>query len=412
MTTIGIVGAGIAGLHLSHYLLKHGISVTLYTDRTPDEMRAARLAATTGFLGTSRIRDAELDLNHWDRPENDTAIFRLQVAGDPPLVFKGTNNLPTMFIDMRLYLPRALEDFAGRGGKVVVGPSRAEDVARLAEGHSLMVVATGRGGLAELFPRIPERSPFQEAPRRLLGGLFRGVHRRIPNVFGYNFMPGLGELYDLPFVTKDGLETVLLFEIIPGGPLEPLLSLRYEEDPSAFDAAILAAVREHAPDTYATIDPAAFGLKGPLDLVSGAVVPTARRGFIPLAGGRFAMAIGDSFVSMDPITGQGGNAAARAAWILGELVTEQARAGGRFDEAFCARAEERLWEAIRSAYEWTNATLLPPPPHVIGLLVAAAQNQALADAFMSNFNYADRQWAVLSSPEATSAFIARAGAAA
>src|SRR5262249_28415084 len=161
------------------------------------------------------------------------------------------------------------------------------------------------------------RSPFQEAPRRLLGGLFRGVRRKVPSVFGYNFMPGIGEFYDLPFVTKEGLGTALLFEIIPGGPLEPLLSLRYEGDPGAVDAAILAAVREHGPDTYATIDPAAFGLTGPIDLVSGAVIPTARRGFVPLAGGRFAMAIGDGFASMDPITGQGGNAAARAAWILG-----------------------------------------------------------------------------------------------
>src|SRR5262249_4159697 len=152
MTTVGIVGAGIAGLHLAHYLLKHGISVTLYADRTPDEMRAARLMATTGFLGTSRIRDAELDLDHWDRPENDTSLFRVEVAGDPPIVFTGSTSLPTLFIDMRLYLPRALEDFAARGGTVVVGPWRAEDVPQLAEAHGLMVVATGRGGLAEMFP--------------------------------------------------------------------------------------------------------------------------------------------------------------------------------------------------------------------------------------------------------------------
>ena len=36
---IGIVGAGIAGLHLALYLQKHGVDATLITDRAPDEYR-------------------------------------------------------------------------------------------------------------------------------------------------------------------------------------------------------------------------------------------------------------------------------------------------------------------------------------------------------------------------------------
>jgi 2-polyprenyl-6-methoxyphenol hydroxylase-like FAD-dependent oxidoreductase len=37
MTSIGIVGSGIAGLHLGLFLRQHGISATIYADRTPDE---------------------------------------------------------------------------------------------------------------------------------------------------------------------------------------------------------------------------------------------------------------------------------------------------------------------------------------------------------------------------------------
>jgi hypothetical protein len=409
MTTIGIVGAGIAGLHLALYLQKQGVPVTLYSDRSPDEMRAGRLPTTTSFLGASRARDAALGINHWDDPAHTTQAMRLQVAGDPPLVFTGTFVPPVMFIDMRLYLPRAQEDFVARGGNVVVGACSPEDVGRLAQEHALMVVATGRSGLSGMFPRVPERSPYEEPPRRLVAGLYRGIRLPTPLAIAYNIVPPHGELFELHMVTRDGVMPGLVIEAIAGGAFEPLTHMRYEDDPGAFEAAVLALVREYAPDTYSRIDPATFALTGPLDLLTGAVLPTARRGYAPLPGGRFAMAIGDAHVSFDPITGQGGNCASRSAWLLGDLVVAQLRAGGRFDEAFCAEAADRIWASVRASAEWTNAFVQPPPPHVIGLLVAAAQNRSVADAFATNFDYPDRQWKMLSSPEVTAAFIASGG---
>ncbi|APR82683.1 putative monooxygenase [Minicystis rosea] len=410
MTTIGIVGAGIAGLHLALHLQRNGISVTLYTDRTPDEMRAARLPATSGFTGVSRLRDAALGVDHWDEPENHTAQARFRIASDLPLGFTSKVPLPGLYIDMRLYLPRAMEDFAARGGEIVIAPCRPEDVGRLAGRHALVIVATGRGGLSEMFPRMPEWSPYDAPQRRLLGGLFRGIQLPRPFEFGFNIVPGAGEIFELQMITRHGPTPALLVEAIPGGPLEPLTHLRYEDDPAAFSRALLAALREHVPDTYARIDPAEFAPTGPLDVLTGAVVPTARRAFIPLDDGRFAMALGDAHVAFDPITGQGANTASRSAWRMGELVTEHARAGKPFDEAFCKQAEEQLWSAARAACAWTNAALQPPPPHVIGLFFAASQSQAIADAFTNNFLYPDRQWEVLRSPEATEAFLAGATA--
>jgi Styrene monooxygenase A putative substrate binding domain len=409
MTTIGIVGAGVAGLHLALYLQKQGVPVTLYSDRSPDEMRAGRLPTTTSFMGSTRARDAALGTNHWDDPAHNTTTLRVQVAGDPPLVFSGTFVPPVMFIDMRLYLPRALEDFAARGGNVVVGPCSAADVGRLAQDHALMVVAAGRSGLTEMFPRVPERSPYEEPARRIVAGIFRGVRLPTPLVLAYHIVPGHGEVYELHMVTRDGVVTAVVFESVAGGAFEPLTRMRYEDDPSAFDATVLALVREHAPEVYSRIDPATFALTGPLDLLTGAIVPTARRGHAPLPGGRFAVAIGDAHVSFDPITGQGSNCASRSAWLLGDLVVAQLSAGGRFDEAFCTEASARIWASVRASAEWTNAFLQPPEPHVLGVLVAAAQNRTVADAFASNFDHSDRQWKVLSSPEAAAGFIASGG---
>jgi hypothetical protein len=362
-------------------------------------------------MGATRDRDTALGTNHWAGPELGTPAVRVHVAGDPPLTFTGTLGQPFLFIDMRVYLPRLMADFAERGGTIVVGPRRAEDVARLAEGHDLMVVATGRDGLTAMFPRVPERSPYQEPQRRLFAGFFRGVRLPSPFLMSFIIVPGHGEVFESQQLTRDGHVTGLLFECIPGGALEPLTRMRYEDAPAAFNAAVLAAVRDHMPDTYARTDPASFALTGPLDTLSGAVVPTVRHGVARLSGGRLALALGDTHVTHDPIVGQGGNAASRAAWLLGELVTARALAGGAFDEAFCAEAERRLWEITAASAVWSNAFLQPPPPHAIELLVAAAQNRAIADAFVTNFNHPERMWAVVSSPAATAAFIAGSGAA-
>ena len=53
--------------------------------------------------------------------------------------------------------------------------------------------------------------------------------------------------------------------------------------------------------------------------------------------------------------------------------------------------------------------LQPPPPHAVDLLVAASQTPAIADAFVSNFNQPERNWAIFSSPTRMAGFLAEFG---
>ncbi|WP_433930003.1 hypothetical protein AB3662_39560 [Sorangium cellulosum] len=205
---------------------------------------------------------------------------------------------------------------------------------------------------------------------------------------------------------ESGVAPSLLIEAIPGGALEPITRMRHEDDPARFDAALLDAVLAHAPLTAERVDRASFGVASSRDYLTGAVTPVVRRAYAPLGGGRFALALGDLHITHDPITGQGANMATLAAWLAAERIAGHAAAGAAFDEAFCADLDERLWEALRPATEWTNAFLQPPPDHAVALLAAASHSQPLADAFATNFSYPDRQWAILSSPEATARFIA------
>ncbi|WP_437280456.1 styrene monooxygenase/indole monooxygenase family protein [Sorangium sp. So ce375] len=408
MPTIAIVGAGMAGLHLALHLQKEGLDVSLYEERTPDEIRAGRLPSTVGLSAPTRARQRALGVAHWEGPEVATSTFQIRVATEPPLGFVGHLADQALFIDMRVYLPRLFEDFAARGGRVVKASIDAAGVRGLAAEHDLVVVATGRAGLTDLFPRVAERSPHAAPQRRLFAGIVRGLRMPPgpPLKFMFQLSPGHGEIFENQYLTLGGVVPSLLIEAIPGGALEPITRMRYEDDPARFDAALLDAVLTHAPLTAERVDRASFGLAGPRDYLIGAVTPVVRRAYAPLGGGRFALALGDLHITHDPITGQGANMATLAAWLAAERITGQASAGAAFDEAFCADLEERLWDALRPATEWTNAFLLPPPDHALALLAAASRSQPVADAFARNFSYPDRQWAILSSPEATASFIA------
>lgn len=119
-----------------------------------------------------------------------------------------------------------------------------------------------------------------------------------------------------------------------------------------------------------------------------------RQGYAKLDNGRFALAIGDVHVLNDPLIAQGGNTASYAAWVLGEAILEDFSA----DERFCRRAAEQIWNYARPVVEWSNFMLQPPPPHVIDLLVAAAQNPVIADAYADGFANPLPTWELLRDP--------------
>ena len=92
-----------------------------------------------------------------------------------------------------------LQDFAARGGKIVVGALQAGEVVKLSEQHDLMVVASGRGSLTDMFPRLPERSPFAQPQRHLTGAFYKGIDFPEPLAVVYNISPGNGEIFQAPF---------------------------------------------------------------------------------------------------------------------------------------------------------------------------------------------------------------------
>ncbi len=401
MTSIGIVGTGISGLNLALGLQQAGVETTVYAEQAPDDMRRGRLENTAMRFGTTVARERALGVDHWPDAGRVDA-WRFEVAGTP-VAFTGAMGDAVSVVDFRIYLPRLLEDYAARGGNVVVGTPSPDDIAA-DESHDLMVVATGRASIDAFFPRDPSRSPHTVPQRRLCALLCHGIAPVQPARGSGTIVPGAGEIIEFPWLSPHGMVAGILVEAVPGGPFEAITRTARADDPAAFDALALALLQAHAPDVAARVDAAAFATTGPRDVLQGALTPTVRRPYCEVAPGRFVVAVGDAYVTNDPVCAQGANLGSATA----ALVTQAICRDVAFDEWFCRGLERDLWVLAEPATRFTNTMLAPPSPQLQAILGTATAVQPVADAFVGNFATPDAMWRAIATPERADAFLAAA----
>jgi 2-polyprenyl-6-methoxyphenol hydroxylase-like FAD-dependent oxidoreductase len=272
---------------------------------------------------------------------------------------------------------------------------------QLGENHDLVVVAGGCGRGAMFAPR-PDKCPYDRPQRRLCAGIYNGISYTEPKGVGVHLSLGHGELLELPITSREGFATALLFESIPGGDLEVLADISYEDDPARFTQVVLEKLEHHSPMCFERVDQSSFGLLGPTDLLQGALTPVVREDYVRLSSGTYALAMGDAHSLVDPVNGQGANSASYSAFVVGQAILDDYA----LDERFCRRVARQREAFVHGVSDWTNM-ILNPEPHVVELLGAMSQNQALYDAYTQNFNHPDRQWDAVATPQRTAAFIAR-----
>lgn len=403
---IGIVGAGIAGLHLALYLQKHGVEATIITDRPPEDYRDIRLINTVAHHHVTIAREDYLGVNHWTDPK-DHYYYHDHVFNFPqPLRFRGDFSRPSRAVDYRIYLPALMQDFTRRGGRIESRRIEERDIRPLVARFDLLVVSTGKGPLGQLFTYRPEHTPYSQPQRRLCVGLYTGVRQPDPMNVTLSVSPGHGEMIVIPTVTFGGIANALLMENVPGGDMEELATLSYEDNPKHFIQVLLGKLEKHHPTTYDRIDTARFDLAQPQDLLQGGVVPTVRNTMVEFDDGKCAIALGDVHAVVDPMMGQGANVASYAAFVLGEEIVNAEACDARLCETIDLKRQDRVLAASR----WTNV-MLQPPTEALGMLIGAmSQNQALANEFTENFNYPDRQWDRISTPRRIHAWIERMSA--
>jgi 2-polyprenyl-6-methoxyphenol hydroxylase-like FAD-dependent oxidoreductase len=396
MRRIAIIGSGQAGLLAAHGLVRAGHEVTLYSDRSADDwLTRSRPTGTAARFELALAYERELELNHWEA--------EAPRGGGVHLTFCPTtrNRLVTLAgrmgsyfqaIDLRLQSHRWMHDLEARGGRIVVEKIDPARLDVIAAAHELTLVASGRGPLAELFPRDPARSVYDRPQRKLAMIVVTGARLGFDGVpylpVKFNFFEQHGEAFWVPYFHRDhGPTWCLLFEAKAGGPMD-----RFDNCDSG--EAVVAVGKEVIRDLMPWDWPWArsMELADPMGWLVGGVAPTVREPVGRLPSGRVVMPLGDTAVSLDPIAGQGANHGNK---MVRHVVAAVERRGDEaFDAAWMQQTFEEFWADHGAAtVRFNNVFLEPLSPAGRLLLIAQYGSdggsdtpaQRIADAVVENF---------------------------
>lgn len=384
MRRIAVVGAGQSGLQLALGLLGAGFDVTLLSNRTADDIAVGPVMSSQCMFEGALETERALELDFWEDACPPVDGLSLSIAGedgDRGLHWEARLAAPARSVDQRLKIPRWLDEFERRGGTLVIREAGVDDLEELARTHALVVVAAGKGAIGGLFGRDRERSPY-ETPQRVIALTYvTGMTARpdFPAV-SFNIAPGVGEYFVFPALTTSGPCDIMVFEGIPGGPMDCWTDVRTPEDHLAKSLWILETFfpweAERCRDVRLT------DANGTL---TGRFAPTVRKPVARLPSGVPVLGMADVVVLNDPITGQGSNNAAKCAELYLESIL--ARRDGTFDADWMQKTFERYWRSYAQwVVSWTNALLTPPAPHVLDLFAAAADVPGLAEMIADGFD--------------------------
>jgi flavin reductase (DIM6/NTAB) family NADH-FMN oxidoreductase RutF/flavin-dependent dehydrogenase len=383
---IAIVGAGQSGLQLALGLVDAGHEVTLVSNRTAEQYAGGSVQSSQCMFGTALETERALGLDYWTEacPPVEGIAFAVPAenGGEAKAIdWAARLDRPAQSVDQRLKLSGWLREYERRDGRLVVQEAGVDDLERLASDHELVVVATGRGELGGLFPRDAERSPYSRPQRALALTYVRGMEPRPGySAVSFNLIPAVGEFFVFPALTVNGPCEIMVFEGVPGGPMDCWEDVR---TPGEHLARSLELLERFLPWERARCS--GVELTDANGVLTGRLVPTIRRPVAHLPSGAPVLAMADAAVLNDPVTGQGSNNAAKCAEIYLERVL--AHGDDVFDERWMQQTFDHYWLGYAQwVVSWTNAVLAPPKPHVLRLLEAAQHTPSLASAIANGFD--------------------------
>ncbi|WP_218028388.1 styrene monooxygenase/indole monooxygenase family protein [Nocardia yamanashiensis] len=374
------MGAGQAGLSLGIGLRRFGFDVTIVSDRTPDEIRDGHVMSSQCMFDTAQGFERALGINFWDRqcPTIDGMRFSVFLEGlpDTPVnAWSATFERPARSIDQRLKMPRWMTEFERLGGDLRIETATVESLERYARSSDLVIVAAGKGSITQLFETNAELSPYREPQRSLAMFYVSGLRRpSASSAIEFSLIPGYGEYLTYPALTAQGECDIMLFEAVPGRPMD--LWSRSAERPDRKLASAIAFLSQHLPEEaqrasdIALIDENA--------VLAGSITPRVRNPIATLPSGAEVLGMADAIVVNDPLSAQGANNANKCADAYLQAII---RHDGPFDRRFMTGAFEEFWKIGGPATAFTNQLLGPALPHTSELHIAASKYGEIADRF-------------------------------
>ena len=225
MPSFLIVGAGQAGLQLAFGLVQDGHDVTVVSNRIPDDIRNGRVMSSQCMFDAALAHERELGIDFWPEECPDVDGISLAVPapdGGKTIDWAARLERPAQSVDQRVKMPIWMEELERRGGKLVFHDATIPDLEAYARDHDLVIVAAGKGEVAQLFERDPSRSPYtrtaarprahlrnrDDAASRLLGRRVQPDSRRLASTSSFRRSPSAGPC------------EIMVFEGVPGGPMD------------------------------------------------------------------------------------------------------------------------------------------------------------------------------------------------
>lgn len=401
MRKITIVGAGQAGLLVGVGLVRKGYDVTVISNRTPEEIRNGRVTSSQGMQSIPIQIEREMGLRLWEdiyhpwdgaqfnvlNPETGAAQHTFSKRLGPQ---NGCADLVMDSIDQRVKMPAWIYRFEELGGKMVYEDAEIADLERYAAQSDLVLVASGKGEIGKLLERDPDKSRFDKPMRALGLAYVKGMlpaqtrdHGEIRRGLTWSAHPGVGEYFVCNALTTTGECDIMIFEGIPGGPMD-ILDTR--DGPEKYLQNCLSILERFFPAEYERCHN--VELTDDLGILSGRFPPTIRKPILNLPNGGQVMGIADAVCLNDPITGQGACNAAKFAKAVYDAIL--LRGTEAFDAEWMQQTFDGFWEKAKYCVDWTNAMLLEPSPAQQKMMAAASENQKVADVIFRGMDDAQR----------------------
>ena len=382
---IAIIGAGQSGLQTGIGLLKQGYQVTMLSNRTQDDIRSGRVTSSQCMFDMALNTERELGLNFWENDCPPVEGIGLTVPnperpGEKLIDWAAPIDHKAQSVDQRLKMPVWMDEFVRLGGELVFQDAGIDELEALSASHDLVLLAAGKGEIVRQFERDAERSVFDKPQRALALTYVHGMEPKKPfSRVAFNLIPGVGEYFCFPALTLSGPCEIMVFEGIPGGPMDCWGDV---ETPQQHLARSLEILNTYCP--WEAERCRHVQLTDDNGVLAGRFPPTVRKPVMTLPSGRKVLGMADALVVNDPVTGQGSNNGAKCSKIYLDSII--ARADQAFDEDWMKDTFETYWAYAEQVVNWTNSILLPPEEHTLNLLGAAQQSPDLAKTIANGFN--------------------------
>ncbi len=384
--SVTIVGGGQSGLQLALGLLQDGgYDVRVVQNRTAEEIATGRVTSSQCMFDKALENERALGINFWeaDCPTVDSINFTVPAPDAPGVKAIDWNGKLARYgqsVDQRVKFPGWMKAVEERGGTIDIHEASVDDLERYARESDLVVVAAGKGEIAGMFTRDDEKSVFDKPQRALALTYVTGmVPRPEHSAVCFNLIPTVGEYFVFPALTTTGPCEIMVFEGIPGGPMDCWGGVDTPDAHLEKSRWILETFLPWEAERCREI-----ALTDDNGVLAGRFPPTVRHPVGRLPSGRAVLGMGDVVVLNDPITGQGSNNASKCARVYMDAILE--RGDHSYDEAWMQATFDTYWAYAQYVAGWTNALLQPPPPHVLQIMGAAQRFPTLARRIANGFN--------------------------